>query len=53
MDDGPKVKISIRAEDSFRWLSFQINDALEGLGSAKVNVHSSGFDELARLSQGF
>ena len=46
VNDGPNVKISIRAEDSFRWLSFQINDALEGLGSAKVNFHSSGLDEL-------
>lgn len=46
VNDGPKEKVSIRASDSFRWLSFQINAALGGLGSAKVAFHSTGFNDL-------
>ncbi len=46
VDDGPKQKISIRDTDSFRWLAVQINGALGGLGSAKVQFSTTGFDDL-------
>ncbi len=46
VNDGRRQKITIRATDSFRWVAIQINAALEGLGSAKVQFHSTGFDDL-------
>ncbi len=46
VDDGPKQKVAIDADMSFRMLAFQINLALEGQGSAKVVFDSAKGEKL-------
>jgi len=41
IDGGLNKKITVREGDSFRWLAFQLNSKLEGLGQARLAYHSS------------